>query len=112
ITTARGYIEFYERYAQSEGLLDSALLYLGRENETQKAKKKNSDYIRVYYLRNDFRKVVTYASSLQPAAINDAWTAYRIGEAYYQLQQPDSALPWYLRATEVWKYSLDFENKY
>ncbi len=44
--------------------------------------------------------------------MNDAWTAYRIGEAYYQAGHADSALAWYQRATEVWKYSLDFENKY
>ena len=112
ITTARGYIEFYERYAQSRGLLDSALLYLGKQSDIESAKKQNRDYIRIYYLLNDFQKVTTYAAALQPAAINDAWTAYRIGEAYYELQQPDSALQWYRRATEIWKYSLDFENKY
>ncbi len=112
ITTARGYMEFYERYAQSKGLLDSALLYLGKQNDIEAAKKQNRDYIRVYYLLNDYQRVTSYAAQLQPATINDAWTAYRIGEAYYQLQQPDSALPWYHRATELWKYSLDFENKY
>jgi len=112
IITARGYMEFYERYAQSKGLLDSALYYLGKQNDIETAKKQNRDYIRVYYLLNDFQKAVSYATPIQPAAMNDAWTAYRIGEAYYQLQHPDRALPWYLRATEVWKYSLDFENKY
>jgi Flp pilus assembly protein TadD len=49
---------------------------------------------------------------MQPAAMNDAWTAYRIGEAYFQMNQPEKALPWYLRATEIWKYALDFQNKY
>jgi hypothetical protein len=112
ITTARGNMEFYERYAPSKGLLDSALLYLGRQSDIEAAKKQNRDYIRVYYLLNDFQKVVTYAANLQPAAINDAWAAYRIGEAYYQVQHPDSALRWYRRATEIWKYSLDFQNKY
>ena len=112
ITTARGYMEFYERYAQSKGLLDSALLYLSKQNDIESAKKQNRDYIRAYYLFNDFQNVIRYGSQLQPAAMNDAWTAYRIGEAYYQLQQPDSALPWYHRATEIWKFSLDFENKY
>jgi tetratricopeptide (TPR) repeat protein len=112
ITTARGYMEFYERYAQSKGLLDSAILYLGRQQDIEAGQKQNRDYIRVYYLLNDFNKVAGYADQLQPPAMNDAWTAYRIGEAYYQLQQPAKALPWYKRATEIWKYSLDFQNKY
>ncbi|MCD6011188.1 MAG: hypothetical protein K0Q79_1050 [Flavipsychrobacter sp.] len=112
ITKARGYMEFYERYAPNKPLLDSALLYLDKQRDIEATKKQNRDYIRVYYLLNDHQKVVSYGSQLKPAAINDAWTAYRIGEAYYQLQQPDSALPWYQRATDIWKYSLDFQNKY
>ncbi len=112
ITTARGYMEFYERYAQSRALLDSAIMYLDRQKSVESAKKQNRDYIRVYYLLKDYAKMTTYSSQLKPAEIKDAWTAYRIGEAYYQLHQPDSALPWYQRATEIWKYSLDFENKY
>jgi len=112
ITIARGYMEFYERYAPARGLLDSALLYLNRQNDIEAAKKQNRDYIRVYYLLNDFQKVADYATHIIPSSINDAWTAYRIGEAYYQLQHADSALPWYQRATDIWHFSLDFENKY
>ncbi len=111
ITKARGYMEFYERYAQSPGLLDSALFYLAKE-PAKETRLHNRDYIRVYYLLKDYRKVILNANTLLPAAVNDAWTNYRTGEAYYQLQQPDSALRWYKRATEIWKYSLDFENKY
>lgn len=112
ITTARGYMEFYERYAQNRPLIDSALLYIGKQAEIEASKKQNRDYIRAYYLLNDYNKVATYASQLKPAAMSDAWTAYRIGESYFQLQHPDSAIAWYQRATEIWKYSLDFQNKY
>lgn len=112
ITIARGYMEFYERYAQTRGLLDSALVYLNRQSDIEATKKQNRDYIRVYYLLNDYQKVISYAQQLTPAALNDAWTAYRIGEAYFQLQHADSALQWYRRATDIWKYSLDFQNKY
>ena len=112
ITIARSYLEFHERYAPTKELLDSALLYLGMQKEIEASKKQNRDYIRVYFLLKDYQKAVSYAETLQPAAMNDAWTAYRLGESYYQLQQADKALPWYQRATEIWKYSLDFENKY
>jgi hypothetical protein len=112
ITIARGYMEFYERYNQNKGLLDSALFYLNRQNEAEAKQKQNRDYIRVYYLLNDFQKVATYAEQLKPEDMNDAWACYRTGEAYFQLQQFEKALPWYKRATGIWKYSLDFENKY
>lgn len=112
ITTARAYMEFYERYNQSKGLLDSALAYLAKQEGAERNEKQNRDYIRVYFLLNDFKKVVEYAGSLQPEKISDAWTCYRAGEAYYQLNQLDKALPWYRRAVLVWPYSLDFQNKY
>ncbi|MBA3828531.1 MAG: tetratricopeptide repeat protein [Taibaiella sp.] len=112
ITTARGYMEFYERYAPTRNLLDSALLYLGKANNAEETQKQNRDYIRAYYLLKDDGRVAQLAANLQPATINDAWTAYRIGACYYDLQQNDKALPWYKRATEIWPYALDFENKY
>ena len=71
ITTARGFMEFYERYAQSKGLLDSTLLYLGRAANIEAAKKQNRDYIRVYFLMHDYEKVISYAAPLKPAAIKD-----------------------------------------
>ncbi len=112
ITKARGFMEFYERYAQSKGLIDSALVYLGKQADVEAKQKQNRDYIRAYYLLNNYEQVKTYAAPLQPAAITDAWTAYRIGEAYYQTGNATAALPWYKRATDIWKYALDFNNKY
>lgn len=111
ITLARGFMEFYERYAQSKPLLDSALLYLARQAEVESKQKQNRDYIRAYFLLNDFNKVIEYTVPLQPADVKDAWAAYRSGEAYFQTGQPEKALPWYRRATEIWQYSLDFQNK-
>lgn len=111
ITKARGFMEFYERYTPSASLLDSALLYIGKQADIESAQKQNRDFIRAWYLKNDFNKVISYATA-PPANITDAWTAYRIGEAYFQTGQKDKALPWYKRATDIWKYSLDFQNKY
>jgi len=111
VTTARAFMEFYERYNPGKGLLDSALYYLGRQPDAEAAQQ-HRDHIRAYFLLGDFGKVLQYAAALQPAAVRDAWTAYRIGEAYFQLQQAEKALPWYRRATEIWRYSLDFQNKY
>lgn len=112
ITTARGYMEFYERYNPNRGLIDSALFYLDKQQDDEAGKKQNRDYMRAYFLLNNYAKVASYADAQDPAAMQDAWTAYRAGEAYMQLQHPDKALPWYRRATEIWPYALDFQSKY
>jgi len=112
ITTARAFMEFYERYNPNKGLIDSALKYLNKEQNREASEKQNRDYIRAYFLLNDFGKVVQYASSLKPESITDAWACYRIGESYYNIQKADNALAWYKQAVTIWPRSLDFQNKY
>ncbi len=112
ITTARSYIEFYERYQQSPALLDSALKYLARQGGEESDAKQNRDLIRVYFLKGDFSRVVQYAASLQPSALSDAWTCYRIGESYMKGGEAAKAQPWYERAVTLLPYALDFQNKY
>ncbi len=112
ITTARAYMEFYERYNPNNGLIDSALWYLGKQPDIEASQKQNRDYVRAYFLLNNYSKVVQYAQQLQPQNMQDAWACYRIGEAYYQLQQVEKAVPWYKRAIEILPYSLDFQTKY
>lgn len=112
ITKARGFMEFYERYNPNKGLIDSALRYLNSDKETEASTKQNRDYIRAWFVLKDFNKVIGYAATLQPDAISDAWTAYRIGETYYQTGQADKAVHWYSRAVAIWPHALDFQNKY
>lgn len=112
ITKARSYLEFYERYAPSIGLLDSALQYLQYDSTTERVKKQNKDYIRTWYLYGKYDKVLQYATFITPATTPDAWTAYRIGESYMQLGNAEKALPWYKQAVTIWPLALDFNNKY
>lgn len=112
ITTARAFMEFFERYNPNKGLIDSALKYLNKEQSREASEKQNRDYIRAYFLLNDFGRVVQYAASLKPESITDAWASYRIGESYSNTQQADKALAWYQRAVAIWPQSLDFQNKY
>lgn len=111
ITKARGFMEFYERYNPNDGLIDSALHYLDKAKDEEANQKQNRDYIRAYFIRSDYQKVIGYAQQLKPEQMNDAWACYRIGEAYYQSNMADSALQWYKRAVSIWPYALDFQNK-
>ncbi|HRO42947.1 MAG TPA: cytochrome c3 family protein [Flavipsychrobacter sp.] len=112
ITQARAFMEFFERYNPNTGLIDSALFYLAKQSDVAANEKQNRDNIRAYFLLNNFNKVAEYGGQLDATKLADAWACYRVGESYYQLQQPDKALNWYKRATEIWKYALDFQNKY
>ena len=105
-------MEFFERFNPNPGLLDSALYYLNQDQEVEQNSKQNRDYIRLYFLKEDFNKVVGYASALKPEAVHDGWAAYRAAESYSRTGQLPSALSWYKRATELMPYSLDFQNKY
>lgn len=113
ITKARGYMEFYERYnAEDNTLLDSALLYLNKDKERERAQMQNRDFIRLYYLLNDYPNVIKLVREVEPVSINDAWTAYRIGEGYYQTGNTASALPWLKQSVILKPLALDFRNKY
>ena len=112
ITKARAYMEFFERYGGKTPLVDSAIFYLNQEKDREEKEKQNRDYIRAYFLLNEYGKVIEYASSLAPKKLNDAWTAYRIGEAYFQQEQNEKALAFYEKAISLKKYALDFQNKY
>lgn len=112
ITTARAYMEFYEKFNPNVGLLDSAIKYLDKQPQVEKDQKQNRDYIRAYFLMKDYAKTISYAAELKPENINDAWAAYRIAESYSELQQLEQALPWYQRATQIVPFSLDFQNEY
>ena len=112
IARARGFLEFYERYVQSKGLLDSALYYIEQQKVVEETQMQNRDFIRTYFWLGNYDKVTQIAMQMQPDSMNDAWTAYRIGESFYKQLHPELSLFWYKRAITILKYSLDFENKY
>jgi tetratricopeptide (TPR) repeat protein len=111
ITIARAFMEFYERYNPNVGLIDSALKYLNKAAVVEEKEKQQKDFIRAYFLKNDFRKVIYYAKSLAVDQCKDAWTAYRVGESYTKLNQQANALAWYQQAVTLMPNALDFQNK-
>jgi Tfp pilus assembly protein PilF len=43
--------------------------------------------------------------------LDDAWTIYRVGEAFYRNQDLSKALPYFEKAVKLKKYNLDFQEK-
>ena len=104
VTMARGYLHYYESFTKDASLLDSVSYYI------QQAGKPNDEIravmIHLYWLQNAMQKIITVAESMH--TVQDAWTAYRIGEAYMQVGKYDRALKYFQQATAAQPMNLDF----
>jgi tetratricopeptide (TPR) repeat protein len=122
-TRGRAYIQQYAHF-QSDfpALLDSAKFYFPDSNP-EEIKKNFSDLIAICFYKNDYAEIIKYVNIVQTKNIldnvlvhkdyenADAWTAYHIGEAYYQTGDINNAFAFYTKATQLAPYVLEFENK-
>ncbi|MEZ5148993.1 MAG: tetratricopeptide repeat protein [Bacteroidales bacterium] len=119
---ARGYLLEYETYHPDEQYLDSAWVYLQAKNNS------NSDYhfnalVNYYFLKNNYVAINQLAESKGITTIlnkqlttidysnSDAWTAYRIGQAFEAGNNLMVASYFYEKAVDLAKYNLEFQNK-
>jgi TPR repeat protein len=109
-TRARAFLEFYERYEPAPVFLDSAKMYLQKSgvNIEQDA---DNDLIRVYFLQENYKGLISLVQNKKPSDFIDAWTAYRIGESYLHTQNIPQAVAFLKQAVQLKKYALDFQNK-
>ena len=123
ITIAKAYLQQYERFEPSKNnLLDSAFFYLqlaGKQDDIKLFK----DYVYYHFLKNEFNIIIrikeqsernnTFQSLLKKKSYDntDAWTAYRIGEAYSNLMEAEKALQFYELACQLAPYFPEFQNK-
>jgi hypothetical protein len=108
VNMANGYLHFYESYSHRDYLLDSAERYV---TEGEFTREKIVPAVHLYFLRNDFKKVTDYALKVPMAYVQDAWTLYRIGEAYMQQGNLKDALTYFNKAVKNNEYNLEFMNK-
>jgi tetratricopeptide (TPR) repeat protein len=103
---ARAYLEMYEKFVESSIMLDSAVVYLqqagGPEGE------RFATWVQYYYLRKDFVSITNLPTPNIPV---DAWTAYRLGEAHFQLGDGNLAEQYFRRAVEETPLFADFREK-
>ena len=106
---ARGYLAMYDKYVQSLMVLDSTLAYLQRSGAPVSEKFP----VEVHYLfaREDYAGILEHSANTTASDVEDAWTAYRIGEAFYQAGDFQKAVRFYQRADKIMPYHLDFKEK-
>lgn len=113
---AQAYINQYEKFERNAAYLDSALKFATDVPEEFDL------LVQVYFLKGDLAKILSLESKfneanwLQSRAASfdnkDAWTCYRIGEAYNANGKTKEALAFYNRAVELAPFYHEFRNKY
>lgn len=87
---ALGYMTYFEEVTNHPGFLDSAAVLLEKARREDPGADLGAALVRLHFLRGDHVAVVGQARSM--AAMPDAWTAYRIGEAFLTLNAPQEAI--------------------
>ncbi|CAN5914915.1 hypothetical protein BH11BAC7_BH11BAC7_26720 [soil metagenome] len=120
---ARAYLQQFEKFEHDPQFLDSAKKYLP-ENSTAAVRSNFSDLVHYYYLKNDFaglkslteragRTFVADSLLIHPSFDNaDAWTSYRVGEAFFKSGDPVTAEFFYKKAVDLAPFLPDFRSKY
>lgn len=116
---ALAYLQQYERFGAQPYYLDSADYFLKKIDAP--AQHQNF-WVQYLFLRKDWQRLIAFVEQEGGSVFlrgltntsydnEDAWTAYRIGEAYAR-QNSEEALPFYKKATELAPFIPDFQNKY
>lgn len=120
---AKAYLNQYEKFENKPHYLDSAAFHL--QDKSDADLKANFELlIQLHFIKNDFNKIVGYVNRITDGTIlknlltkksysnDDAWTSYRIGEAFYTNGNIQRAITYYKNAVTLAPFGLDFKNKY
>lgn len=116
----KAFISYYEKFNYDKSMLDSALKYFSTGTK-EDIRKNFSSLVQIFFNKNEYSKVAQIAGEVDDPlgflnkksySNTDAWTCYRIGESYENINQAENALKYFGRATELAPFELDFQNKY
>lgn len=106
---AKGYLALYDKFMGSPSILDSVQFYINQLDDQTPTNQKNKVLIHYYFNKEQYTTLLSLAPT--PNTIQDAWTAYRVGEAATKLRQLTTAKSYYLQATILQPYNLEFQEK-
>lgn len=119
---AKAYLNQYEKFENKVEYLDSALYYLKEKNEAE-LKKNLEPLVQLYFSKINYSKIISYTNRLTDNYIlssmlnkvsytnDNAWTSYRIGEAFYNTGDLQRAVLYFKNAVKLAPFGLDFKNK-
>ena len=119
---ARAYIQQYDKFDYNPVFLDSAKKYL--DDKTNKDVADNfDDLVHLAFMKKEYSQILNYISMMGKDNVlknrlnkrswdnMHAWTAYRIGEAFYNTSDLADAYLFYKKADELAPYDPEFKNK-
>ena len=106
---AQGYLTYYEEVTDHPGFLDSAAVYLRAAQARTSLEAVAEPLIRMHYLSGDYEAIIRVARSLKTTS--DAWTAYRIGDAYLETDNPGAGLSFLDQAVMLSPANLRFRRR-
>ncbi len=104
-----GYLALYDKYATIPNLMDSIKYYL---DQTSPGSPEVFN-ARIHYLFNnkDYKAIKDKSAKMDTSEINDAWTAYRIAQAFYYEGDNINAIRFIEKAVKLKPLNLDFIDK-
>lgn len=106
---ANGYLAMFDKLSEDQIILDSAYYFLNKS--TASKSEKFVSWIHYYFSSQDYKAITELAKENPASVISDAWTAYRIGEAFYNLNKLSQSLLYFKKSTQLNKYNLEFQEK-
>lgn len=122
LTKARAYINQYEKFEWKNYYLDSARILL-KDKTAGDVSKNIEALVQLYFLESNYSKIIFYANQLGTDVLtkqrltkkswsnDNAWTCYRIGDAFMNTGQLKNALPFFKQANELAPFNPDFKDK-
>ena len=108
---AESYLTYYEEVTNHPGFIDSAQVYLAIAQNESSRQDVAGLWIWSWFWEQDYRAIINLAQSIDITTIVDAWTLYRIGEAYLAVDQPGEAIRYLEQARQIAPNHLRFLNK-
>lgn len=108
---ADGFLTFYEQFRAHPRFLDSAAVYLDRALATTTEEALAPSLVRLWFLQGRNDAIVRLAGRLPEGRVEDAWTLYRIGEAYGKTGAQGPMLRYFEAAVAQAPEHLRFKGK-
>ncbi len=122
-TKAKAYLNQFEKFDSKPYLLDSAQRFINT-NSIDAIKENIDVLVHLYFLKEDYNSIASIVKQVEQDYLfkqklihssysnDDAWTCYRIGEAFNNLVNYETALPYLKQAIKLAPFNLEFLNKY
>lgn len=119
---AKAYLQQYDKFEANSIFLDSAKKYLS-DKTTNDVKQNLEALVHLYFIKKDYQRILSYVQEIGKENIlnsvltskswnnSNAWTLYRIGEAYFNTDHINDAYLFYKKANELAPYNPEFKNK-